>query len=112
MEKEKRTPSYVEGENKAWVRILPEASRKGNVVAYVNINYEGFFFNDIAIKLKDDGTAYFNTPVKPRMGADGKQIVDEKGYKVWDNIYGPATKEKRTALENFLMSAVEAVWEE
>jgi len=109
--KETNTPDYEENGNKAWVRLIKNG--KNGLVAFVRVIYDGWFMNDIAIKLKNDdsGDAYFQCPSKKMVGTDGKELLDAEGKPRYQAYFGPASKEKRDEIENFLMKAVEKVWE-
>lgn len=77
------------------------------LTAFANVVFEGpLFMNSIAVRLKGNGEPYLAFPGKKRM-KNGAEVVNESGYPIYDNYYGPADAQTREKLEKMVLTAVE-----
>lgn len=105
VEKTTFPPTYENDGKKAWVRLV-DNEKYPSLIAYVNVNMDGYFFNDIAVKVTAANDGYFQTPAKKMLDSNGKEVKDENGYPKYRNYFGPVTKEKREEMEKFIIDSV------
>lgn len=86
---------------------LVNMENRPSLIAFANVIYKGkVFLNNIAIRENKDGDAFISFPSKKRT-RNGQDVLDENGKAIYDEYYGPASKETRDALQDLVFTAVQ-----
>lgn len=94
------------GDRVTAVRLV-NFEKQPNLIAFVSVVYHDIFMNNITVKTNQNDDAYIQFPAKQRFDKDKKEVIDG-GFKVYDDIMGPATKEARAEILEMVVKAVEA----
>lgn len=87
---------------------LVNSDKAPGLVAFANAIFEGkVFMSDIWVRENASGDAFISFPAQKRM-KNGTEVLDEAGKPIYDDFYGPASKEAREQIQNAIFEAVQA----
>lgn len=103
-------PLPPKGEEKAIVHLVKNPS--AGAIAMASVVATGkFFLTGLTINQVGEGDAFLGYPSRRRM-KNGQQVVGENGRPIYDDYFGPGSKEDKEKMEDMIFSAFEKICSE